>query len=119
MNIDTWHEWMFFWSYYLAQLIFMFATIILSSRTRKISSYLFMVGFVAFFVGNVMMLNAGKDLLELKQLGSDLNSAENVKMIGRIMSSLGFLVSSVSLVFFAVTMRKEQKGGRKGVSTLK
>ncbi|MGD9170251.1 MAG: hypothetical protein PVI97_09340 [Candidatus Thiodiazotropha sp.] len=109
MEIDTWYSWLLFRSYYLAQVIFIVSFILLAIRTKKITAYICLFGFVLFLFGNVLMLNADSALAELEQTNGERGVAETEYLIGRLVSSLGFVSAGFGLLFFARGYKEKNK----------
>jgi len=106
MSIDM-QGWVFLSMYYLAQVLFLLASVILVRATKQISAYLCVIGFTAFLVGNVMMIEASKDLVEVEQTQGDKASVERYQSVGRMLSSVGFLAAGSGLFLFAVGRRRK------------
>jgi hypothetical protein len=60
MMTNTWYGDILYYSYYIAQVVFIVAYSVLSLRTRGLPAILSLIGFAAFLIGNVLMLNADR-----------------------------------------------------------
>ena len=106
MLFDSFYDWLLFYGYYIGQLLIILSFFLLALRTRKILIYITLIGFVLFFIGNIIMLRADSALADLKQTKMDMHRTENIFNIGRSLSSIGFVSSSLSLLFFSLKNRK-------------
>lgn len=94
--------WAFGSMYYLAQVLFILGAVILARSTKRGSAYLSAIGFAAFLGGNVMMIQASKDLVEAQQTQTPAASIERVESVGRALSSSGLIVAAAGFFVFAV-----------------
>lgn len=101
MEIDSWYKWELFFSYYIAQVILILSSILMAIRTKEVSIYFCLLGFLSFLIGNLVMMNANTALVEIAQVHGDKGAIEIQYLVGRAMSSLGFLMAGISLLLFS------------------
>lgn len=94
--------WVFVSMYYVAQVLFVLGAAILARSTKRGSAYLSALGFAAFLAGNVVMIQASKDLVEAQQTQTPVASIERVASVGRALSSSGLIVAAAGFFVFAV-----------------
>ena len=56
MLFDSFYDWLLFYGYYIGQLLIILSFFLLALRTRKILIYITLIGFVLFFIGNIIPL---------------------------------------------------------------
>lgn len=102
MEIDTWYEWLFLKFYYLAPVVFVLGFVLLAKKTRSKALYVCVLGFFAFIAGNYLMVASEAEMVEVLQAHDNGGATQTRYLVGRAISSLGYLISSISLLVYSI-----------------
>lgn len=102
MEIDAWYEWLFLKSYYVAQVVFVIGVVLLAEKTHSKVLYVCALGFISFIAGNYLMVSSEAEMVEMLQAHDDGGSAQTRYLVGRGISSMGYLIASISLLVYSI-----------------
>jgi hypothetical protein len=93
---------LFLKSYYVAQVLFAVGVVVLAKKTRSTALYVCALGFVLLVGGNALMVASENEMLEMLQAHDDAGSMQARYLVGRGISSMGYLISSISLLAYSI-----------------
>lgn len=102
MEIDAWYQWLFLRSYYLAQVLFVIGVFVLARKSKSKALYMCALGSISFMLGNYLMIEVEKEAVDLLHALDSNDSLRFQYLVGRGLSAMGYLLSSISLLVYSV-----------------
>ena len=110
MEIDTWYKWILVYFYEGGQVLVFLAVSVLAWKIRSFSLIVAAISMFAFVVGAHYQSIAQEAYVEAQQTMQDQSGIVFQFYMWRVISSVGFLLGSASLLWFAV----KNKGSKNG-----
>ena len=109
MEITSWYQWLLLYLYDVSAALLVIGGLLVWRQGRRVLGAIIAVAFVAHLSGNHLMLRANAAIVEAQQVHSSTASASHAFVLGRVLSSVCFLVGSASYVVLAWGRRSASK----------
>jgi hypothetical protein len=110
MEIDAWYKWMLVYFYDGGQIILFLAVSVLAWKIRSLPLIAAAICMFAFVVGGHYQLTAQRAYVEAQQTMQDQSGIVFQFYVWRAISSVGYLLGSASLLWFAVKNKGSTNG---------
>ena len=101
MALAGWHQWLLFYLYEVATILLAIGGLFVWRQGRRLLGAIIVCAFVGHLLGNHLMQRSNSELAEAQQVHSSAALASQSYELGRVLSSVCFLVGSVSYVVLA------------------